>query len=55
MTGFDEFDSLLGKLGKHETGKSCLYINKLDDVNKDILEELIEKSVEYMKRGDASN
>lgn len=33
----------LTKLGKHKTGKGCLYINKLDDVNKEVLKEMIEE------------
>lgn len=49
MPGFDRYDDLMGKLGKHKTGKSCLYINKLDDVDKDVLRELVELSVKYMQ------
>ncbi|MFT7188602.1 MAG: hypothetical protein ACI9AV_001870 [Sediminicola sp.] len=41
MTGFDRFDELLHKLGGHKTGKSCLYIKKLSDIDIDILKELI--------------
>jgi len=37
MPGFEEFDDLLGKLGKHKIGKSCLYINKPTDVDIDVL------------------
>lgn len=44
MTGFDDYESLLKKLGKHKTGKSCLYIHKLDDVDINVLKELITKS-----------
>ena len=36
-------------MGKHKTGKSCLYINKLDDVDVDVLKKLINKSVEHMR------
>jgi hypothetical protein len=43
------YDDLFEKLGKHKTGKSCLYINKLDDVDLDVLEELVRKSYEDMK------
>lgn len=43
------YDELFEKLGKHKTGKSCLYINKLDDVDMDVLEELVRKSYEDMK------
>ena len=48
MPGFTRYDTLMGKLGKFKTGKSCLYINKLDDVDLSVLEELIRLSVEYM-------
>jgi hypothetical protein len=41
---------LMAKLGKHKTGKGCLYINKLDDINRDLLRELVAKSVEHMRR-----
>jgi hypothetical protein len=40
---------LLAKLGKHKTGKACLYVNKWDDVNTEALEEMIRASVAYMK------
>jgi hypothetical protein len=49
MSGFEEYDELLGKLGKHSTGKSCLYIKKLEDVDQDVLRELVSKSVAHMK------
>jgi Domain of unknown function (DU1801) len=38
-------EALLAKLGKHTTGKGCLYIKKLSDVDQKVLEELIVKSV----------
>jgi Domain of unknown function (DU1801) len=37
--------ALLGKLGKHKASKGCLYINKLDDVDRSVLRKLIEVSV----------
>jgi len=49
MSGFDEYDELLENLGKHSTGKSCLYIKKLEDVDQDVLRELVSKSVEHME------
>jgi hypothetical protein len=49
MSGFDEYEKLLAKLGKHKTGKSCLYINKLDDIDLDVLRDLVRKSVEHMR------
>lgn len=45
MTGFSEAAALLAKLGKHTTGKGCLYIKKLADVDQKVLEALIVKSV----------
>jgi hypothetical protein len=39
--GFDKYADLLGALGKHKTSKGCLYINKLADVDKGVLEKLI--------------
>jgi hypothetical protein len=36
------------KLGKYKTGKSCLYIKRLDDVDLDVLEELIRRSMQHL-------
>jgi len=45
MTGFSESEVLLAKLGKHTTGGACLYIKKLADVDRKVLETLVLKSV----------
>ncbi len=50
MPGFDDNEALLAKLGKFKTGKSCLYINKLEDVHLPTLKQLIRASVKYMHR-----
>jgi len=42
-------DALLKDFGKHTTGKGCVYINKLDDVNADVLRALIRESVAFLK------
>jgi hypothetical protein len=55
MGGFTEYESLLARLGKHSTGKSCLYIKRLDDVDLDVLEELVRRSVASMQRGSAED
>ena len=47
--GFDEQDLLFSKLGKHKMGASCLYINKLSDIDISILEELIKRSCALMR------
>ena len=41
MPGYADFSGILARLGKHKIGKSCLYINKLADIDLDVLEELI--------------
>lgn len=43
--GFDGLQSLLDRLGKHKTGKVCLYINRLADVDRAVLEEIITRSL----------
>lgn len=50
MPGFSEFDHLLDILGKFRKGKSCLYINKLADVDLEVLSALIRSSVAIMRR-----
>ena len=49
MGGLQDQDELLGKLGKYTTGKGCLYIKRLEDVDKKVLKELITESVKVMK------
>ena len=51
MSGFDEYDELMSKLGKHRKGASCLYINKLADVDMGVLRELVTQSVDHMRAG----
>ncbi|MGJ8628051.1 MAG: DUF1801 domain-containing protein [Sulfitobacter sp.] len=41
MPGYADFGEILGRLGKHTKGKSCLYLNKLEDVDMDVLAELV--------------
>ena len=45
----EETKALLEKLGKHKTGKGCLYLNKLSDVNTDVLKKIIKTGFDYMK------
>lgn len=49
MAGFDRYDTLMGRLGKFKTGKSCLYIKRLADVDPSVLRELVTASVKHMK------
>lgn len=50
MAGISKYPELLKKLGKHKTGKGCLYINKLEDIDIRVLKELIRESVGYLKK-----
>ena len=45
VTGFSGAEALLAKLGKHTTGKGCLYIKKLADVDQKVLESMVVKAV----------
>jgi hypothetical protein len=49
ISGFKAHDGLMKKLGKFKTGKSCLYVKTLDDIDRAVLRELVEKSVAYMR------
>lgn len=44
-SGFEGQPDLMRRLGRHKTGRSCLYIRKLDDIDLDVLTELIERGV----------
>jgi len=48
--GFDVHEDLLKKLGKYKTGMGCLYVKKLDDVDKKVLKELVTESVKRMRK-----
>jgi len=50
MPGYSDYGSIMQRLGKHSVGKSCLYINKLDDIDLDVLAELIETGVKDLSK-----
>ena len=50
MPGFGNYQPLLKQLGPHKTGKSCLYLKRLDDVDTRVLERLIKRSVSDMEK-----
>ena len=43
-------DGLLAKMGKHKTGASCVYVNKLADIDLDVLEEVVGECWDAMNR-----
>ncbi len=50
IPGYKGLEGLLKKLGKHKVGKSCLYINKLADIDVDVLTQIVEKSLKTMAK-----
>jgi hypothetical protein len=50
MSGFDQYEALLARLGKYKTGKACLYIKKMEDVDMDVMRELVRQSAEHIAR-----
>ena len=51
LPGYDDITEQLARLGKHRVGKSCLYINKLADVDLAVLEEIVTDAVQRMRGG----
>ena len=49
MNGFTDYGDHLKRLGPHKTGKSCLYIKRLSDIDEDVLRAVIEESLSYMR------
>ena len=52
MTGFERHEALMKKLGRYTTGKSCLYIRRLEDVDLDVLRELVRESFALVSQGE---
>jgi hypothetical protein len=48
IDGFEGHAELMAKLGKHKTGKSCLYVNRLSDIDLVVLEDMCRSSLAYM-------
>ena len=49
MSGFSRYNDLLKKLGKHKTGRSCLYIKRLHDVDTTVLKQLVTESIKHLE------
>lgn len=50
MPGFKPYGDLMKRLGRHKTGKSCLYINNLADIDIKVLSLLIKKSARHIEK-----
>ncbi|WP_299321934.1 DUF1801 domain-containing protein [Parasphingopyxis sp.] len=49
MGGFPRHEEIMARLGTYKTGKSCLYVKRLSDIDMDVLEELVTASLAYMR------
>ena len=49
MPGYQDYSDIQSRLGKHKVGKSCFYINKLEDVDLDVLRELIAQGLSDLR------
>ncbi len=52
MSGVEREEDLLARLGKYKTGKSCLYLKRLSDVDPDVLKQLVTRSLERIRKMD---
>ena len=50
MSGFEGHEALLGRLGRHRAGKSCLYVKRLADLDMEVLGTLVRRSVDHLRR-----
>ena len=50
MPGYQDYSEILNRLGKHKLGKSCLYVNKLADIDLEVLAELIRAGLQDLDR-----
>ena len=50
ISGFEIAPELMEKLGKFKTGKSCLYVKTLDDIDRNVLAKLVEQSVQHLRK-----
>jgi len=50
MPGFGNFGPLMDRLGTYRTGRACLYVTRLENIDLDVLEDLVRESVETMHR-----
>ncbi len=55
MNGYSKYDALMKKLGKYKLGKSCLYIKRLDDIDRKTLRSLITRSIRDMRKLSKTN
>ena len=50
MPGYQDYDHIVSRLGKHKLGKSCLYVTKLADIDEAVLEELVLTGLDDLKK-----
>jgi len=55
MGGFDQYEDLLEKIGKHKHGKACLYFKKLEDIDQKVFKTMVKQSMAHVKKKYKSN
>lgn len=55
MAGVEKHDEILSRIGKFKNGKSCFYVKKLDDIDREVLRELMVASLDYLEEMYGSN
>lgn len=50
MAGFDDYDTLMARLGQYSCGKSCVYIKRLSDLHVPTLQTLVKQSVKHLRK-----
>lgn len=50
MPGYQDYSDIMDRLGKHKLGKSCLYVNKLADIDLDVLRELVRTGLDDLNK-----
>lgn len=50
MPGYHDLDDYLQRLGKHRIGKSCLYVNRLHDIDRDVLAQIVRHGIRYLEK-----
>jgi hypothetical protein len=51
----DRYPKLLERLGPHRVGNGCLYLKRLDDVDRDVLQELVERTLRVHRGADRAS
>lgn len=51
VTGYEDLADELAALGRHRTGQSCLYVNRLSDLDLDVLRRIVGRGIDQLRAG----